>query len=205
MRHRNRFDQCGYCPHKEILEVMRGPVCGLGNQRVRGQNADLLKSSARNSVLETPIGHHTDETLHLRRHCFHLRAEAFAAAGRLSFQALPLAWCLGWERSDRTNPVQVGDGTPWHESGLHSRVFARWLRGLLDRKRSTRGHRFLSVNALVLLERSVRSIRPETQWRLFAMFSHRSRPLGTSTSHPAGADNADGVISDEVPTHHLVG
>src|SRR6202035_911908 len=128
------------------------------------------------------------ENLHLRRYCFHLRVESFAEAERLSCQALPLAWCLGWERSDRTNPVQVGDGTPWHESVLRSRVFARWLRGLLGRKRSTRGPRFLSVNALVPLERSVRSIRPETQWRLLAMFSYRSRPRETSTSHPAEAD-----------------
>src|SRR6202011_6425217 len=105
-----------------------------------------------------------------------------------SCQALSLAWCLGWERSDRTNPVQVGDGTPWHESGLHSQVFARWLRGLLDRKRSTRGPRFLSVNALVPLAHSVRSIRPETQWHPFAMFFYRNRPRETGTSHGAEAD-----------------
>src|SRR5947207_6989477 len=53
---------------------------------------------------------------------------------RSGCQALPLAWCLGWGKNGRRNPVQVGDETPWHESGSHSRVFARWLRGSLGRK-----------------------------------------------------------------------
>jgi hypothetical protein len=129
-----------------------------------------------------------DETPHLRRRCFHLRAEASAAAERSGCQIRPLAWCLGWERSGRMNPIQVGDGTPWSESGLHSPVFARWLRGLIGRRRSTRGHRCLTVNALVPLARSVRDIRPETRWHPFARFSYRNRLRGTSRSHPAEAD-----------------
>ncbi len=82
-----------------------------------------------------------DETPHPRRRCFHLRAEASAAAERSGCQVRPLAWCLGWGKSGRMNPIQVGDGTPWPESGLHSPVFARRLRGLIGRRISTRGHR----------------------------------------------------------------
>ena len=64
----------------------------------------------------------------------------------------------------------------------------RWLRGSLGRRRSTRGHRCLTVNALVPLARSVRGIRPRTQWHPFAMFSYRNRPRGNSKSRPAEAD-----------------
>ena len=64
----------------------------------------------------------------------------------------------------------------------------RSLRRSLGRRRSTRGHRCLTVNALVPLARSVRSIRPKTQWHPFAMFSYRNRPRGTSRSRPVEAD-----------------
>ena len=129
-----------------------------------------------------------DEIPHLRRRCFHLRAEASAAAERSGCQVRPLAWCLGWERSGRMNPIQVGDGTPWPESGLRSPVFAQWLRRVIGRRRSTHGLRCLTVNALVPLACSVRDIRPKTQWHPFAMFSYRNRRRGTSMSRPAEAD-----------------
>jgi hypothetical protein len=104
-------------------------------------------------------------------------------------QALPLAWCLGWgEKTVVRIQSKLVTGLHCTSQDCTAEFSCGGCGDRLVEEDPHIGHRFLSVNALVPLAHSVRSIRPETQWHPFAMLSCRNRPRETSRSHPAEAD-----------------
>ena len=71
---------------------------------------------------------------------------------------------LSWLGKKKVVRIQSKLGMGLHRTSQDgtAEFLMQWLPGSLDRRRSTRDRRFLSVNALVLLAHSVRSIRTET-------------------------------------------
>src|ERR1039458_3675735 len=118
-------------------------------------------------------------TLHQQKRCSCLLVESFAAEELSGCQTRLWAWCPGWETSDHKNLALAGGGIPWFESGLCSQVFLQLKRGLLVQKISKHGPPSLIVNVPMLLARSVRCRRLETQ-RCFPCHAFLSKSTASS-------------------------